>query len=1183
MTSSQYSLVVSYQLMENHIPATVLDAKEGFSAFQTADGATVLLSIGNDGVFRASVEEDDTATGWTTIDLTANLSQNFPTGTTLSAKSFAASLNTGTGVLTVLLAITVASGSTSKDEVWLITGSSGIEPSKWLVNPALTEFRILGYDAQSVSPITAIQASTLQVTKLFLENGLDSSDSTLAIATVKDPAEPNELRCFLLALNAGVSPVWSYYPQEQNIGIDQLLAIVPGRAFGSSASGLYKLYSLNGIPSLTFLPSLGEFGPPNANILTVPDGATAIASLVYQPTGTTAYSDLFVAGQGTISYFPYNQPRPHQPIPLISSPLINGVTQLHAVNANDTVILWGLNGNGQVFYTKAALVNRADPTAWQRPLPLLSGVTATGPLTGAAADECALFALSSLATGAVATGINNGPIRLARNPTTGHWSTNIMPMPLTSDCITLKTYTTRVLLLNEGGVPQGGQTITAAVSSDCVLIVNGKAKSLSPQDPFPVTTDLSGYVNFIHGVSSLAAVQLTLTLPDGSQQTIDPSGHVYTTLSGISSSQQLLSATYVDANGNQQSIVAAGTSDTVVNGVASGLQSLTSKSSQLPRAAALKATNQAPSLELGDDLLTDIGDLVQYIVHVAEDVANVVIQDIGNALKFVVTIAEDVFTAVVQTVEDVFHAITALFKWIGAEFEALFRWIGFLFNWSDFLAIRDVLKALINQTLQSVESVAETWKLQGDRWFDELRSSILPNFSPEKSLPNLGNRSLQDSWSTYQPAPAPIGSGQVDLRSDPRMGWLSDRLQTPPTSSSLGAGAVTQAANLSAGADDPFQAVEQAIQTLFKDLKNVFSDLENQLSSLIDGEISAKSFLMSIITQLKELAVDVAQTLFDALMGILGTAVSLADSAANAKIDIPILSPLYKAVSGDDLTLLDLNCLVLAIPITIIYKIATDQSPVGTFTTENATEAVKKAFSKASTIETDQSPVGTLTTEKATDAVKKPFSTASVAEVSFMAVENSSDGPSSPSSKNESDSPSSPDTLTKWTGGILIFQFASLSFVGISEYFKATPETNICYGFDLSARTVRGLLEIINDGEPMEVGGSLVWTEFVVNLALWCTYVYYMVSDGVASERVEEVTLVDANVSLAWGIWQLVNIHTITTAGGDCPWGRTGEAVIELLEPFQTGACLEEAAWQVVAVLIGLRGVSAVVAGYSRL
>ena len=47
----------------------------------------------------------------------------------------------------------------------------------------------------------------------------------------------------------------------------------------------------------------------------------------------------------------------------------------------------------------------------------------------------------------------------------------------------------------------------------------------------------------------------------------------------------------------------------------------------------------------------------------------------------------------------------------------------------------------------------------------------------------------------------------------------------------------------------------------------------------------------------------------------------------NATIDIPILSSFYKKISGDPFSLLDLGCLVTAIPLTVAYKVIAGAAP----------------------------------------------------------------------------------------------------------------------------------------------------------------------------------------------------------------------------------------------------------------
>lgn len=576
--------------MENHISAAVLDGVNSFKAYLTPANATILLSIGSDSIFRASVETSGTQSGWTVTDISPLLVPQYPTGTTLTAHHLDASANIVSGGFGILLSVTAVSGKNTFDEVWILSGPSGKDASTWLQGGDNITFRKLAYDPTPSPPIESITATTLSTSGLYLEHGPGAADPTLAIATVADPGSPGEIRFFTLNLSSGASPVWAYLPQEQNIGNNTLTA-VPGRIKASSFWGLYKLYSLNGVTSLTFLPSQGTFGNPVPTIYTPPPGATTIASLTYQPTSPAlTYSDLFVAADGYIAYFPYTAGKSTAFVQLITSPLVKGVTELHAVNCDGTVVVWGLNAAGQVFYTSAPLASVATSSSWLPPITLLSGTSRIAALAGTAADNISLFALAPLtttsATGSSAISdkgnTSNGLIQLNRNPSTRAWLNLVHPLPSTADCITLKTYTTRILVVDSNNVPQINTPVSASLSSDCSLIINGATTLVSSSDVLNLVTDASGYVNLIHAVSSLSTPVVTLTLPDKSTLTIDAHGEVLKKLSAITQPSQLTGATYVDGNGKTQNVVPLNTDPNAVQGVVDGLQVITPQIPKLP-------------------------------------------------------------------------------------------------------------------------------------------------------------------------------------------------------------------------------------------------------------------------------------------------------------------------------------------------------------------------------------------------------------------------------------------------------------------------------------------------------------------------------------------------------------------------------------------------------------------------
>ncbi|KAL2259592.1 hypothetical protein VTK26DRAFT_6695 [Humicola hyalothermophila] len=1177
MAATRYSIVSSYQLMENHISAAVLDSAHGFGAHLTPAGATVLLSIGNDAVFRASVEAVGTQTGWAVTDISPLLLAKYESGTTLAARSFAASGNVvGNSGFAVLLAVTATTTTSSFDEVWLLTGPPGVDPSRWLVGGGAITFTKLAYDPVLSPPIEAITADTLRVTGLYLESGLEATGPALALATVADPGAPGELRCFLLHLAPGARPVWNYYQQEQNISTANL-QLVPGRIVSDSSWGLYKLYTLGAQTSLTYLPTGGIFGLPDATMFTVPPGATAMASLVYQPdsSGSAAalFTDLFVAADGFIGYFPYNQNKPHKAVRLIASPLVSGVTQLHAVNCRGSAVLWGLNGAEQLFYTTAPLADRATPSAWQPPIALSTGITDMAALAGTAPDSISLFAVAPLGGTTTTGNSGSGLIQLGRNPSTGAWTSSVHPLPSTTDCITLKTYTTRVLLVDSDNVPQPGASISAAVSADCSLIINGAATRVSTRDAVPLETDSGGYVNIVHAVSSLATPRLTLTLPDGSLSAVDPTGAVIKALAGVTSPDHLASATYTDGNGQTRKLVRPGTSPDAVKGVVDGLRVISAKIPDLPTAAAHRLSLNAssnPSIAarpLRGDLFSDLGDLVQWTCNVVEEVDEVVFEVVDEAVHLVVTVAETAFRAMVNTVEDALHSITALFQWIGAEIDAVFRWLAFLFDWSDFVAVKNALKEVVRQSLGSFAAVGSRARATGDEWFAHAREAILPNLSSTPMVKPPPNQRLQDVWAGTQPTP------KTDMRSDPRLGWLKDRANTPPSSSR---GPTNLAQAQAADGADPTGPLLAAIQKLISDMLAVFKTAFDDLGKVvITGEMTAADFFPRLLTSAELLGLDGLQAVFDALMAAQQAVAATVLAAFETPVEMPVLSALYRAATGGDLTLLDAVCLVLGIGVSLVYKIASGG--------DNPLDALSSATPAA----VNQAICGLLG-----DGVSLPplsdFVNLSVASSEEAETEEGEDEEEEEEEEEqeeeeeEEEEEPSPDGLQKITGALLVVQALTLGVEGGAEMTEAEALCNVAFTADLTVRTLRLVLEILDNGEQMKDTGTEVVAETIWSAGLLSAAVWKLKKDGFGSEFVNGAGQLDASVSLLWGIWHLKSVFDIVNEEGrSCPVGLTAEAFIEVLEPLQLGATLSKEP-RSAGVLLALRAISAIVAGAER-
>jgi hypothetical protein len=86
--------------------------------------------------------------------------------------------------------------------------------------------------------------------------------------------------------------------------------------------------------------------------------------------------------------------------------------------------------------------------------------------------------------------------------------------------------------------------------------------------------------------------------------------------------------------------------------------------------------------------------------------------------------------------------------------------------------------------------------------------------------------------------------------------------------------------------------------------------------------------LLGIVVSLIELLLTIAQDVVDAFFALLDSIIPLIIEALDATIEIPFVSQFYWLITeGDSLTLLDLFCLIVAVPTTLATKILTGSNP----------------------------------------------------------------------------------------------------------------------------------------------------------------------------------------------------------------------------------------------------------------
>src|SRR6516225_7981764 len=96
----------SSELMKNQKAARLLPAQAKFEVLQDSSGNALFFSIADDGRFYLTQQRPGDRTGWSAVELTADLSK-LHNDRVVTAKTFATAQNQASGEMTVSLAIRV--------------------------------------------------------------------------------------------------------------------------------------------------------------------------------------------------------------------------------------------------------------------------------------------------------------------------------------------------------------------------------------------------------------------------------------------------------------------------------------------------------------------------------------------------------------------------------------------------------------------------------------------------------------------------------------------------------------------------------------------------------------------------------------------------------------------------------------------------------------------------------------------------------------------------------------------------------------------------------------------------------------------------------------------------------------------------------------------------------------------
>ncbi|KAL8776816.1 MAG: hypothetical protein Q9203_002974 [Teloschistes exilis] len=936
---------VQSEWMKSQKQADVMAPTENFSVVQTPTGDSIFFSLGTDNVLYATREVRANSTGWTRLDLSSRLSSS-QGGATVKAKAFALAQNIDTLAFDLALAVTI--GNT--DYLYLSLGNPNTDASfakgvQWTKVP---------FDDSSKPSGT----SSLTIADVYLVNLPNAAQAQTCFVDIwRSPPASNPLKLldrYYILPNG--SPHWHLHQLPIDLAAGSITSCL-GRRSKDPVGGIYTYGTIGGTPELIYVPQYNAFRPnvpPSPARLAIPAGTQSIATSI-DPDG---HSHLFVSASDGLFYFtPDDQDDDSAGVVIVRSPAVASASELSAMTAGGFTVVWGLNPQRALFYTKCHAGSESDPSAWSAPMPLVSNVESYSFYANKSAGNSVLFAHIS----------GQQIAQLTQDRVTGNWIKRQMLLPTTevSHMVEFNGFTTRMEVIDDNGLQQKDVDVILSATSPVSVFVNDVYYVLSKAVSVTVKSDATGAITIIQQSDSLAVVfyQATIAKAANSTVSINPAAKALAKLYTIKDKESLNNAQVTRSDGTIQPLVPSSVPDGDRQAAAAALQQLAQISSGLPadgsrqvnpvvsRATstpvprkvlmALSASNGTDSQLLlhpqpaaahaqmlaisVPPILVEAGDLFAKLGKTLEAAIKSLVFKIVNGIHEVwVQIGNVVYRALLDCVAAIVRAAEWVFDKIKVLVEDLIAFLGFLFMWKDIvrthLVIKNVFKQFGRKAVAGIGN-AETAIAKG---LDGLQTKL-------------------NAWAGIPDSQLTVGSSAAQANStnngasSPQAHWgmehAKSNLPNSTTSfSTAGTGSSTidrVIADIQGLATDEYAALKTAVDNLQSQIMGPLLTLTpaqifQRLAAIIGGTLiqTAKNVVVK--------SLDIIKILVDALFKLL-----------DAPISIPVLSPFYKQITGSDLSFLDVMCFVAAIPVTIIYKIVTGAAPFPDNATTSALTSAK--------------------------------------------------------------------------------------------------------------------------------------------------------------------------------------------------------------------------------------------------
>lgn len=564
------------------------------------------------------------------------------------------------------------------------------------------------------------------------------------------------------------------------------------------------------------------------------------------------------------------------------------------------------------------------------------------------------------------------------------WVAEALEVPSNGEVERYISYTTDLTFADADGARLGDLPVTVSASEQTRVTINGATYFIDPDKPARLSTNTAGILSIAQETGSLAIPDLQMTIPSmmapGQSIALAQSTATQARLADVQGAD-LMNATVADGSfllGEQyrtqtttDSLAAAFRQCMSLPDTPPASPALLSRNAQLHHgvwnrnggsatdltrriapateqhwqlsfdgpevsyrtltrddAAALIAFKRAalPDAFGFFDWLEDVGDFFEGVADGFINVVDTVVTTIGNTVNAVFTFVVDgvtaIYEAVVTTVEQAFGIVEAFLAQVKVFFEMVFEWLGFLFDWPDMVRTHTAFVYAVNQLLGFLQGAAGGMQRVIDNGIHDVQGRLATLFND--AVKNIAGTA---SVGGYEQAHA---QSSPDFNSATSNTVIGNAMLDNAGAARSAAGGALLAAIDSGPFDQYLQLLEQfatnteagaAFASALSYFQNLGGSLDQIFSQLLSG-------MLQVVQGILQSALAGVQVLVDGLFQLMQTVLAALQAILNEEWNIPFVSQLYSFITGGStLTTLDLVALLVAVPTTILYKIAHDSAP----------------------------------------------------------------------------------------------------------------------------------------------------------------------------------------------------------------------------------------------------------------